>query len=130
MSQINTEGPGPHHMPKEPHATLGSAAFMLAGLCLENLVKYILIKKDPSLVQSDRINRTVTTHDLRNLFTEAGIPLLSADEERVVDLAETCVVWAGKYPFPLKIKDRTGVAWHDTDFELFERLSVRLRGMI
>jgi hypothetical protein len=130
MFQIKTDGPDPHNMGFDPHTTLGSAAFMLAGLCLENLVKYIRIKQDPSLVQPDKIDKTVTIHELRRLFVEAGIQL-SANEEKLVGLAEKCVVWAGKYPFPKKIgDDPTSVGWHGTEFEVFERLSSRLRGMI
>ena len=82
------------------------------------------------MVQPDKIDKTVTVHELRKLFTEAAI-LLSASEEKLVDLAEKCVVWAGKYPFPKKIGDGpTGVQWHGTDFEVFEQLSSRLRRML
>ena len=44
---------------------------LLSGLALENLIKCILIRKEPTLISPKGISKKIATHNLEKLFTEA-----------------------------------------------------------
>jgi hypothetical protein len=102
-------------------------AMMLAGLCLENLIKGLRIRQTPSLVLADGLDKGLTHHRLNDLFKEATFPLSPA-ETAFVERVRHFVEWAGKYPFPRKLEStRTGLSMHDIDRETFASLADRLR---
>src|SRR5262245_20262966 len=80
MEQVDSSS-GPVAIPHAavPHSTLASAVLLLAGLCLENLIKGLRIKQDPTLVDEDRFEKSLMVHHLPRLFDDAGVPLDSGE---------------------------------------------------
>jgi hypothetical protein len=79
---------------------LTSVYCMLIGLALENLTKGILIARHPNYLNAKgefKFNR----HDLKSYFEECRIRLGPSDKDALLTLYEH-VVWAGRYPTPLK----------------------------
>jgi hypothetical protein len=79
---------------------------MLAGMAIENLLKGILVGRNPEVVQRDRLNarewhRGEHPHDLRHLARLAGVILTEDEEDLLVRMSEA-VLWNGRYPVPKK----------------------------
>lgn len=84
MEQFQTRGLDTS-VPWGPHAT-GDAAMMLSGFAIENLVKGILVGRDPTRVEGGRLKEwSGSGHDLPNLFREAGIEFTDIEEQAFVD---------------------------------------------
>ncbi len=78
---------------------IGPVMLMLYGLELENLVKGLIIAKDPDKGQSSgtKLAVPVKWHLNTRLFSDAGVAL-SADEEAQVVRLRTFIDWGGRYP--------------------------------
>ena len=78
---------------------------LLAGFAIENLVKALLIARNPNAVAArhDRLEQLVHGASARHvsvqLCQEAGVSL-SLEEEDVVRRLEIFLLWAGRYPVP------------------------------
>jgi hypothetical protein len=75
---------------------------MVAGFAVENALKAIRVKQDPSSVTKGQpgdfgISKVVKTHDLKGLAKAASIAL-SASETDLIERLEAFLVWAGRYP--------------------------------
>ncbi len=70
---------------------------LVAGLAIENMIKAIIVKNDPSLIERDKLDGKLDSHDLPGLFREAKVRM-SPDEESYLKLLSGHVVWAGRYP--------------------------------
>jgi len=107
-------------------------ALALAGFSLENLVKAVLIQKDPSLVGASRLDRSLTSgHPLPALFVRA-CPLEPHEELSFVERAATFLVWSGRYPWPISdqpvpLGARMSLS---SDPQVFNRLYRRLRALL
>lgn len=80
---------------------------MLMGYSIENLSKAILIKKKPDLIKKDGAfgdKNTIKRHLSIEMIRECGIKL-KAQEKDTVQMLSWYVLWAGRYPIPLKVKD-------------------------
>lgn len=79
----------------------GSAqiALMLMGMSLENLVKGILISRNPELVK-DGIQGEIKSHQIRQLIEEQASFSLNDDEKIFLDKLSDHVVWRARYPIP------------------------------
>jgi len=83
---------------------LGLAWMLLTGLALENLVKAVLLKREPELAKPGRMPEwpgkgAGKGHDLAQLFDRAGVPL-SAPERDFMDRLTEFILWRGRYPVP------------------------------
>jgi hypothetical protein len=80
------------------------AAYLHAGLAVENAVKASLIARDPSIIERGRIARKKLGDRSGHAFiaaTEAILGSLSETERSILFKLEEFVVWAGKYTVPM-----------------------------
>ena len=74
---------------------------MLFGYALENLVKGIIVCRDPTLVTEKRLRRwDKRGHRLIALFADAGIQL-DESELNLLGRVTRMTEWKGRYPVPL-----------------------------
>ena len=131
--------PGPHttvlNFYRAPGVDIGDiggpgrdAAFMLLGFALENLVKGIIVCREPALVTKEGLEKWPgNSHDLEALFDKAGISV--TPEERVVlKLATQLTEWSGRYPVPMTFNkaNRLG-GWPPTVYAVLSDLSTRAK---
>ena len=83
---------------------LGHIAMMLEGMAVEALAKAVRATQEPALVSDGRW--TLQTHDLRSLVDDTGLTL-NPDERSLLARLTGFVLWAGRYPIPLKSSDMT-----------------------
>ena len=72
---------------------------MLYGLAAENLIKAIIVAKNPSLASKGALPRWFTNHNLVALAKRAGLPVPRSQEHLLKRLRE--FVECGKYPVGL-----------------------------
>jgi hypothetical protein len=72
---------------------------MLYGLAAENLIKAIIVAKNPSLASEGALPRWFTNHNLVGLAKHAGLPVSHSQEHLLKRLRE--FVECGKYPVGL-----------------------------
>jgi hypothetical protein len=81
---------------------------MLMGFSLENLIKAYLLQDrsmyDDAFSGDGKLSWGAKGHNLIHLFGRAGIEI-SDIEATYLDLWQTCALWAGRYPLPLKEHD-------------------------
>lgn len=79
---------------------------LLSGLSLENLLKGVLIAIEPPR-QEGRLDWEIPRggHDLPTLCERAGIAI-STDELRMLNALTEAVLWAGRYPVPIRHDNR------------------------
>jgi hypothetical protein len=99
-------------------------ALLLAGYAIENYAKARLVEQGKDWKGHG--------HDLPWLVKQAGIEL-NETEEILVQRLKQIVVWAGRYPTPIKPQEfhvPRGEEWpqqaHDSDFEVIEDICERL----
>ena len=83
-------------------ACLSYSAEMLLGLSLENLLKGILLRNDPSILTDDGALKT-NSHKLLKLWRQAELEL-DDDRTALLLMLTKCVEWSGKYFVPLTEK--------------------------
>ena len=76
---------------------------LLCGLALEVFVKGICVAKNPKVVKDNRFVGP-RNHKLLDLFASAKIDL-SDQERELVERLEHFVLWAGRYPIPLNLRE-------------------------
>jgi hypothetical protein len=99
--------------------------FLLAGLCIENLLKGMIVSTHPEYVkEGGKLGHSLTSHDLEQLARVAGVhPDLNAEEREVLEKAGTAVVYWGRYHIPRdcqQIENQWG--WEDKHFQAFDAL--------
>lgn len=77
---------------------------MLLGMAMENLAKAILVRNHPERVENETPWRG---HHLGDLFQQAGIEGVTAQEVGILDVLENAIKWAGRYPVPKNHENRT-----------------------
>ena len=81
--------------------SLWNAAILLYGLSLENLLKGLLLFKNPDYIADGKLRGpTITSHDLCILAAEADVAL-SEDEAVVCAFATDAIYSWGRYPIPI-----------------------------
>ena len=94
--------------PALPGAQDGRFAFfhsymLLVGLAFENLIKGILIGRNPALVDTEKVESGVLGRGGHGIADGARkIISLSSSEFRLLKRVEEYLFWAGRYPLPLK----------------------------
>jgi len=107
--------------------TISRSFVLLAGFALENVLKGIIVARDPSQVSGGRLSRTLTSHRIGRL-AELARESLDEDEARFCALAEEAIPYWARYPIPLsadRLKDEMPVS--ATHQQAFERLFARAR---
>jgi hypothetical protein len=98
---------------------------MLYGLALENLLKGLAIKRDPSLF--DRIGRF--SHGLISPFDNLGIPL-SARQRLLLKHLEVVLLWRDRYPVPKRSSSWSLTSGPDGDSCIPGSLSIHHRAEV
>ncbi|MFQ5961072.1 MAG: hypothetical protein ACE5MG_06725 [Candidatus Methylomirabilales bacterium] len=90
------EGSAPAH--QLSNLDVGFSWMMLTGFSLENLVKGVLLKRQPHLAKRGRVpSWPGRGHDILTMFRSAGISLRPPEEDLLTRLREF-VTWRGRYP--------------------------------
>jgi len=79
-----------------PEPNYKSAETIIA-YALENLLKGLIIAKEPSLISEKKLAKALDSHDLRKLAAVATISL-SPDEDRILGVLTAVSTWSGRYP--------------------------------
>ncbi len=100
-------------------------AMMLMGMAIENLLKSILLVRDPSLVEDGKIARKLQTHNLLKLLDWTSISI-DIQDTQLCTLLSDFILWHGRYPAPLKSTNirgalRRGYEWKSLD-DLFVKI--------
>jgi hypothetical protein len=77
-------------------------AQLLYAFALENVLKGLLISKNPSLAGERNLNREITSHDLVKLAKKAGFDVAGQDLSVLRDISQIAI-WAGRYPVAIKL---------------------------
>lgn len=87
------------------HLELAGPATLLFGLALENILKGIIIQRDPQPVVGGKLRQWPTNgHDLLRLAAAAAVAL-DQQESDLLRRAGAFVEWAGRYPIPKRMTD-------------------------
>lgn len=78
---------------------------LLAGLALENVLKGLIIAKDPSLVNEGALAKSLQNHNLTILASAVKELRLSKQEEHVLAVCQDAIPYWGRYPIPLRYAD-------------------------
>jgi hypothetical protein len=79
--------------------------YLLMGYALENLLKGILIMRQPEMYVQQGNLTGLKTHKLVKLFEDCKLPVDQETKELLEKLTRH-IVWQGKYPIPLRAEDR------------------------
>lgn len=113
-----------------PH--LDEVYFIQIGYCLENLIKGILIRDNPSLVYRNEISKTIDTHNLKELARSLPIHLNEIELD-LLEFLKHHILWYGKYPIPKKSKDLVQRSGHSVDrvreifFIIYKKLILNIK---
>lgn len=75
---------------------------LLTGLAFENLIKGILIGRDPQLVENERISHIMERGGHGIAKAVSDVISVSAVERTLLQRLEEYLILAGRYPLPLK----------------------------
>ncbi|MDO1582185.1 hypothetical protein [Rhizobium oryzicola] len=111
------------------------ACFLLAGFCLENLLKGLIIHNNCKLIENGQLHSKVKTHDLRKLLRDANVADATLKDLEFADLISDGIVSWARYPCDLNV-DRTDrphtfseTLW-ETYVSLYSRLQTRLKNLL
>jgi len=110
-----------------PHANLGGVFWLNAGLALENLLKAVIIRGQPDLVNKGKINREIKTHDLFSLVKLASLEI-DVREAFYLRVGTQSVTWAGRYPCSTKPGELPPPLFSEADVMVYRKLFDRLVG--
>jgi len=110
-----------------PNAYLGGVFWLNAGLALENLLKGIIVKRDPKSAANGRLARHLKTHNLLELCDRAGAKL-SESEAFYLCTATRCVQWTGRYPTSTSGEGPEASVFSESDVLAYRALFDRLAG--
>lgn len=82
--------------------SISQNCLLLLGLSMENLLKGICVSKYGAFNNGNEFK--FTTHNLLVLCEKSGVEI-AGDEYHLLELLEQFVIWAGKFPGPLKYTD-------------------------
>jgi hypothetical protein len=119
------------HEAIEESLSFGGPALMLRGFAIENLLKGLLVARDPEQWVKRRPTQLFNwTHDLRTLATQVQAHLEPAEQE-VVDRLTLFIQWGGRYPTAMKAKDHppSGASWSSDDLPVISALFTRFKAL-
>jgi hypothetical protein len=131
----------PDFMRPDTGGSTREVCFMVFGFALENLVKGIIVCRDPTLVSKDRLRRWHgNEHDLAALFVRAAVSL-SEQEHQLLERTTRITEWKGRYPVAMNF-DEVGAqdwiigytavsnVWPADDFVLLRQLYERAKAVL
>jgi hypothetical protein len=132
IAKVTDEQLREHSRAFEESMGFGMASVLLRGLAIENLLKGILVQRDPEkwvprpTAADGRLYRW--THNIERLAKLAQIDLDKADA-RVCRQLTLYIEWGGRYPTAMAPKDHgpEGASWQGQDDELVHTMFQRLR---
>jgi hypothetical protein len=78
---------------------------MLYGFALENLVKGVIVCREPDLVTKDGLrNWPGQSHDLARLFERAEVSV-TEEERAALEIVSQLIEWSGRYPTPMRFAE-------------------------
>ena len=98
-------------------------AQVLYAYAIENALKGLIVAKNPHLIDGDRLNKTLHSHDLRSLADTATFQV-HVQEEPVLKALSLLSVWAGRYPVALHQREYVGVSNSDELLDYGSRNSI------
>jgi hypothetical protein len=109
--------------------------FLLAGFCLENLLKGLLIAENPRFIKDGKLDNRLKTHKLTHLARMIKSFTFNENEEELFVILEKCIPSWGRYPIPLSVKEITeeisiSLDEKNTFDYLYDRLDLHLYKMI
>jgi len=85
------------------------------GICIENMIKGLIIHNKPSLTQNGKLDRTLKTHNLKKLISFIPDYTLTEDETMLFEFLTIKVEWYSKYPIPLDAGDIVSSARYEAE---------------
>lgn len=79
---------------------LNSTYLLLAGFALENVLKGFCLLKHPDLIDREKFDRRLKTHNLPWIAEKLHLELAEA-ESQLLDRLRQAIIWGGRYPIPL-----------------------------
>ena len=109
-------------------------AMLLIGICLETLLKGLIIKKEKHDFQDGKFPNYLKTHSLEKLLNRVGIKPIDNDELNFIRKLSESIEWISKYPVPTlsahlkspKHRAKNVMVRNDKDYERFENLRKRI----
>jgi len=83
-------------------STISRPYLFLAGLSLENILKGLMIVREPGHITRGVLSKELKTHNVRLLCNKISSLILSADEEKFVQQVTDAIPYWGRYPIPLE----------------------------
>jgi len=74
---------------------------LLAGLALENVLKAIIITRNPNLISTGQLHNSLKSHNLLNLAEKINDLKFTDGEKRVMRICQDAIPYWGRYPIPL-----------------------------
>ena len=122
-----------HYVVGDPFRISGASRtyLLLAGFALENVLKGLLVRDDPSHINTGALSRELKSHNLSLLAAKVRHVTLSEDEHNFCALVTAVIPYWGRYPIPLdrsRIMPEVGMteAHRRIFLGLFDRLAHRL----
>ena len=88
-----------------------TAYFLLSGFSIENYLKGLLVHKDPAAVErsakrgNSQLAKVLGGHDLLKISKKADVAI-TVREEQLLFRFTANILWAGRYPYPLRGDDQ------------------------
>jgi hypothetical protein len=104
---------------------------LMYGLCIENMIKALLISETPTLLQGGRLSKHLLGHDLDKLAGRLTSLELDLEEKNLLALLSDVVPYHGRYPVPRNAQDMKPESYinenvYNSCRQLFERLEMQL----
>jgi hypothetical protein len=122
----------------EQFISLWQSYFLLMGLAFENILKGLIISKEPDLENDKNYEIKYNfslNHDLKKMF-EANFRQLTKSENKLIERLQSYLIWMSKYPLPKKskISENTSKRLNFSDNEclifLYKEIEQNLRNNI
>lgn len=104
-----------------PGLQMTRSFFLLAAFSMENLLKGILVVREPQLVHEKKLDRALCTHNLLSLSHRARFSLEQLDAFFLY-LASEQASWAGKYHTPKTSETFSVTVFGPGYFDAYRRL--------
>src|SRR5262249_4300767 len=79
-------------------------AQLLYAYAIENVLKGLIVFKQPELIKEHRLHDELIDHDLNELAKKAEV-MVEQDERLVLEALSQLSIWAGRYPVALTRRD-------------------------
>lgn len=107
-----------------PHAR---SYILLAGFALENILKAIIITRNPNLISSGQLHNPLKSHNLLDLAKSIIDIEFTDKENQVLKICQDAIPYWGRYPIPLHFNGLQPVEAATVEFrKTFRQLHFRL----